>query len=274
MVALLPDSSRIRTRLAAQSLDDVLAAAATVIAPTDPARAAAVLGALRSSTAAHGLGLGEGVAAPHAEVAGLDQAVCALIVTTRPLDVGAPDAEPADLFFVVVAPPDDPGGHLHALARVARLATRPLLRRGLRQAATAEEAQALIDAAEAREGRGTAPQLAAAGDALAVLTVVGERMTDRLMVTLVEAGFGDATVLEAQSAEEAVTQEVPLFSSLRDLFADPGGRRVVLLEVSRDRVAALKAAVLSLRSPDARESARMSLIPLLEVVTAPASDLS
>lgn len=268
MAMLLPTANRIQTRLDARAVGDVLVAAARLLSPGDAPLAAAVLEALTATAAAHGLGLGDGVAAPHTEVAGFSEAVCALVVTTSPLDVGAPDAAPADLFFVVVAPPDDPGAHLHALARVARLAGNALLRRGLRQARTAEEAQSLIDAAEARAGRVNANQPPTSGAALAVLTVVGERMNDRLLVALVEAGFGHATVLEAQSAEEAVTQEVPLFSSLRDLFADPGGRRVLLIDVPRDRVADLVAAVRSVHVSDPRESARLVLLPVIEVVDA------
>jgi PTS system nitrogen regulatory IIA component len=66
-------------------------------------------------------GIGHGLALPHATVAGLDDTVIAVGRTKSALDFAALDAEPVDLFFLVLSPPERTGLHLRVLARLARI---------------------------------------------------------------------------------------------------------------------------------------------------------
>ncbi len=65
-------------------------------------------------------GVGQGVALPHARMAGLDK-VCGLFMQIeRPLDFESVDKQPVDLIFALLAPEDAGVEHLKALAVVSR----------------------------------------------------------------------------------------------------------------------------------------------------------
>lgn len=218
---------------------------------------------LERATGKGGYAVGGGVAVPHADIPGLDETAVALVRTTQPLPVQALDAQPADLFFVILSRPNDPRAHLLLLAHIARLARSRVLIDGLRQVGTAAEAAALIEAAEMRHTAMTTPvSTPTATHYLAMIAVAGEKTVDALLVTLLDQRFGDASILEAQSLRDAATQEVPLFAGFRDIFGDPGGRRVLLLEVPADRIDALSLTVRRVCEECQPAAASFSLLPL------------
>jgi nitrogen PTS system EIIA component len=65
-------------------------------------------------------GVGDGIAIPHAKVAGLDRVVGLFARLDRPVDFDALDDRPVDLVFLLLAPEGTGAEHLKALARVAR----------------------------------------------------------------------------------------------------------------------------------------------------------
>ncbi len=65
-------------------------------------------------------GVGRGVALPHARLKDLDEVVAVFIRLDQPLDFESADRQPADLFFVLLAPLDAGADHLKALALVSR----------------------------------------------------------------------------------------------------------------------------------------------------------
>jgi mannitol/fructose-specific phosphotransferase system IIA component (Ntr-type) len=260
----------------ASGVDDLVRAASDLLAAPVGWASAAIRVALQAACARGGFGIGAGVAVPHAELEGLGEPTVALLTTRAPLDVGAPDGVPADLFFVVLAPPDNPKSHLLTLAHIARLAHSRVLVRGLRHATTPDEAAALVAADELRRATRHAevrPQ--AAQQTLVVVAMAGERAVDRLLVGLVERGFGSAAVLEAQTVGEAAAREIPLFAGFRDLFGDPGGQRVVLVDATADRAAAVVTLVREVCAELPATEARVLTLPLLDVqVFRPAAETS
>jgi PTS system nitrogen regulatory IIA component len=81
-----------------------------------------------------GTGVGEGVAIPHAKVAGLAQPVAAFARLDPAVDFDALDGRPADLVVMLLAPADRGGDHLKALARITRALRRADVRDRLRAA--------------------------------------------------------------------------------------------------------------------------------------------
>lgn len=65
-------------------------------------------------------GVGNGVALPHARVAGLEEVVGLFVRLEKPLDFDAVDRQPVDLVFCLLAPPGAGVDHLKALALVSR----------------------------------------------------------------------------------------------------------------------------------------------------------
>jgi len=79
-------------------------------------------------------GVGNGVALPHARIAGLDKVVAAFVRLSDPMDFDSVDGRPVDLVAFLLAPEDAAGAHLRALARVSRTLRREENRSRLRSA--------------------------------------------------------------------------------------------------------------------------------------------
>ncbi len=100
-------------------------------------------------------GVGNGVALPHARLDGFTGYALAFGRPIRPLDVGAVDGRPADLFFLLVADRRDPSTIVRILGRLARLCDDDRVRTGLRTVPTPEEAIAWFQEVEEAVGSGS-----------------------------------------------------------------------------------------------------------------------
>lgn len=254
---------RIVVKTPAARISDVVTAAAGALAPATGLDEPAITAAVTACLDEGGYAIGNGVAVPHAEIEGLRAATAALVITAEPIDIGALDGEPVDLFFVIVAQPDDPRGHLRLLADVAMLAQSRLVRAALRRATSADEAWDLLEAAALRTAvapatsRGSEPR-----HCLAMITVNGAQVVDALLMKLIAHGFQSASVLEAQTLEDAAASEVPLFAGFREIFGDPGGRRVFFFEMELERTDWLIEVVRQLCEERRAGAASVALMPL------------
>jgi PTS system nitrogen regulatory IIA component len=89
-------------------------------------------------------GVGQGVAVPHAKLAGLDRMAGVFVKLETPVAFESVDDRPVDLLFALFAPRDAGVEHLRALAKVSRLLRQSELREQLRQARTADAIYALL----------------------------------------------------------------------------------------------------------------------------------
>lgn len=89
-------------------------------------------------------GVGQGVAIPHARLAGIDEVVGVFARLRTPVDFESIDGRPADLIFMLIAPEDAGAEHLKALARVSRLLRREDVRQRLRAAPDSEAVYAVL----------------------------------------------------------------------------------------------------------------------------------
>ncbi|TNF26499.1 MAG: hypothetical protein EP329_21190 [Deltaproteobacteria bacterium] len=207
--------------------------------------------------------VGHGVALPHAVVEGLHEPLVAIALLARPLGIATHDGVAPDVLFCILAPPNAPTQHLLLLAHIARLAHSRVLLEGLRHARTTDAVVALLRAADARDQPvRVAPAAPPTAGQLVTITIAGEEAVDALIVQLVGMELDDATILDGQSLREAVAREVPLFSGFRDLFGDPGGRRVLLVEAPADRVSSVLAAVETVCATHEVRHARVTATPI------------
>lgn len=98
-----------------RELVDLLAAAGK-IADTERACAAVLEREAKGST-----GLEEGVAVPHGKTTAVKRLTIAIGITPRGIEFDALDGKPSRLFFLLLAPPDQSGPHIEALAEIARM---------------------------------------------------------------------------------------------------------------------------------------------------------
>jgi nitrogen PTS system EIIA component len=80
-----------------------------------------LVSALRERERQVSTALTDGVAIPHARLPGLARVVAALGRSHGGIDCGSHDGRPTHLFFLLVAPAENPGAHLKMLAAVSRL---------------------------------------------------------------------------------------------------------------------------------------------------------
>ena len=78
------------------------------------------LDALQERESLGATGVGQGVALPHARIAGLERVAGLFLRLEKPLDFDAVDRQPVDLGFALLAPESPGVEHLKALALVSR----------------------------------------------------------------------------------------------------------------------------------------------------------
>jgi PTS system nitrogen regulatory IIA component len=140
----LLDRNAIALRVSAANKRQTLAVVAEIAARNLGLDAAAILDALSEREQAGSTGVGHGVAAPHARLAGLQRMRGVFVRLEHPVDFDSVDDQPVDLIFALFAPLDAGSEHLRALARVSRALRQPELRQQLRQARTADAMHALL----------------------------------------------------------------------------------------------------------------------------------
>ncbi|MDL2316399.1 PTS sugar transporter subunit IIA [Desulfovibrio sp. OttesenSCG-928-A18] len=89
---------------------------------------AEVLAILQEREALGSTAVGDGVAIPHGKIDGLGRLALAVGRSVGGIEFKAPDKEPVHLFFLILAPENEPGSHLRLLAQIARRVKDPLFR--------------------------------------------------------------------------------------------------------------------------------------------------
>lgn len=133
-------------RLGANSRRQVLQALSEALARSAGIDTRAAFEAVLMRERLSGTGMGEGVAIPHAQLAGLKRAVGAFARLEPAQQFDAMDGRPADLVFMLLTPVGKGGDHLKALARVSRFLRRADMREKLRTARGTDELRALFTA--------------------------------------------------------------------------------------------------------------------------------
>jgi len=90
-------------------------------------------------------GLESGIAVPHAKTDAVSRLTVAIGIAPDGVDFQSVDGEPSRLFFLMLAPPDQSGPHIEALAEIARLARAPAFLKSLARAESPDEVVELIN---------------------------------------------------------------------------------------------------------------------------------
>jgi len=94
--------------------------------------------------------LGEGVAIPHARIAGLALAVAAVVRLARPIPFNAPDNLPIDTCLVLLVPEAATEEHLRILGEAAEMLSLHRFREQLKACKNADEVIALLGTSRGR----------------------------------------------------------------------------------------------------------------------------
>ncbi len=94
--------------------------------------------------------IGQGIAIPHGKSECAKALVGCLAVSKKGVDFDSLDGEPAQIFFLLVAPMDSAGPHLKALARISRLLKDKFIRDSLK---AAKDEKAILKIVQQEDGR-------------------------------------------------------------------------------------------------------------------------
>lgn len=108
-----------------------------------------VHGALLARERSMTTGMESGVAIPHAAVDGLSEVVAVLGLSPEGIPFEALDRQPAKILVCLIIPRDKKLLHIKTLAEIARLLSRPAVRKRLLDAASPADVMAVIRAEEA-----------------------------------------------------------------------------------------------------------------------------
>ncbi len=146
----------IRLEMAAESKEEIFAELVDALFEKDlVARELPVLEEVLRREAVLSTGVGNGVALPHARLGNFSGQVLAFGRPEEPVEVGAVDGNPADLFFLLIADRDDPGTIVRILGRLARLCDDETVRKKLRQVKNGADVIALFQTHESGRPAGT-----------------------------------------------------------------------------------------------------------------------
>jgi len=99
----------------------------------------AVLEAVQEREDKQSTGLEQGIAVPHCKTSAVTRMKLAIGIAPQGVDFDSMDKKPSKLFFLLVAPPDQSGPHVQALAEIAKLARSQVSCRTLVNAENARE---------------------------------------------------------------------------------------------------------------------------------------
>jgi PTS system nitrogen regulatory IIA component len=118
----------------ATARDDVIDAAARLLADDTDADAEAIADGLRQRERMGSTAIGHGVAIPHGRNAAFGATRAAFLRLQPAVDFGAADGEPVDLVFAMAVPADFNQQHLQLLSDIAERCADPGFRAALRDA--------------------------------------------------------------------------------------------------------------------------------------------
>lgn len=93
-------------------------------------------------------GIGNGIAIPHGKARATDRLVAACGVSRTGVEFDSVDGQPANLFILLISPPDMGGPHVKVLANISRLLKDEAVREGLKRAESAQGFLSLLREAE------------------------------------------------------------------------------------------------------------------------------
>ena len=99
-----------------------------------------VLDAIHKREELGSTGLELGIAVPHAKTDTVKNLILAIGISPEGIDFNALDGKPSQLFFLMLAPPNQSGPHIEALAEIAKLSKSRAFCNTLIHARTAQEA--------------------------------------------------------------------------------------------------------------------------------------
>ena len=104
----------------------------------------AIANAVKEREALGSTAMENGIAIPHARIEGLDRSAVVIGVSRLPVAFGSADGSGTKVFFLVLAPKDNPSEHIQILSSIAKAASSQLFVRMLLSSKTKDDVYQLF----------------------------------------------------------------------------------------------------------------------------------
>ena len=88
--------------------------------------------------------VGNGIAIPHARIKGIEKSAVIIGISRLPIDFGGADGKDSRIFFLVLAPSDNPSEHIQILASIAKVCSSDIFVRMLQSSKTKDDVYTLF----------------------------------------------------------------------------------------------------------------------------------
>ncbi|HKK48937.1 MAG TPA: PTS sugar transporter subunit IIA [Alkalispirochaeta sp.] len=191
----------------ASDADTVLDAVAQSIADALELPKSGIYDALKKREEVGSTGLSDGVAVPHCSLPEAERFTVGILTTASPIDFGAVDGKPSDIFAFVAGPEARRTDHVRLLASLTAQLREEPTRERIRSAETAQEVRSVLD-------DGVVPKHPQQADAYSMMVVFVQQQ--ELYEPILEAVSGEpnssVAVSEAKSAG-SILHRMPLFAT-------------------------------------------------------------
>jgi len=160
-------------------------------------------------------GFEEGVAIPHAKVAGLNNFHLAIAYSKKGVHFDSVDGKKSQLFFAIIGPDEQPEQHLQILAQISRISRNPNARREIFHAKSPTALkEAFIRYVSAR---GIAKK--DENSKLLMIVLYEKRFLDDILELFLERGIRGVNVLESTGIKDQLST-IPLFSDFLNFLGE------------------------------------------------------
>ncbi len=171
--------------------------------------------ALRDRESLGSTGFGDGIAIPHCKLKEMKDFVVAIMISKKGADFYSLDGKKAHIFFVVIAPDNQPDVHIKLLASISRVVKHKTVRKDLIGAGspTALYETFMMQLAPNRVSK----KSEAKKQKLLVVILYEENFLDDILEYFIEIGITGSTVIDSIGMGGILTK-VPLFASFIDFL--------------------------------------------------------
>jgi PTS system nitrogen regulatory IIA component len=152
-------------------------------------------------------GLSDGIAIPHCSFDNLTDFVIGVITTREPIEFGALDEKPSQIFIFLIGPTDNRNKHIRLLASISKAVNEKQVRKALLEARTSEDVTSVFSSSITY----TEPKASGQGKSQITVYIQKEEYFDQLLEAVSSETDGDVAVIETENANEYL-YHMPLFA--------------------------------------------------------------
>jgi PTS system nitrogen regulatory IIA component len=190
--------------------EELLNLAAETAAKAEPLRdidEKKILASLMNREKLSSTGLSDGIAIPHCSFTELTEFVIGVIITRDPIDFGALDQKPSQIFIFLIGPTDNRNKHIRLLASISKAVKEPGVRKELLDSTSADQVMGVFQ----RHVSFTDTQVSGQGKSQITVYIQKEEFFDELLEAVSSEADGAVAVIETENANEYL-YHMPLFA--------------------------------------------------------------